>query len=230
MSSLKPPIIVLNFKCFLEATGDGALKLSKIAEKVSEKTGVSVIVCPQHVDLYRVANSVNIPVFSQHVDPILPGSWTGHIPPEAVKAAGASGTLLNHSEHKLRISDIEFILSRAEALGLKTLVCANNVRVASAISQFNPWGIAVEPPELIGTGIAVSKVKPEVVLNTVLEVKKFSKDVLVFCGAGISTAEDVSIAFKLGVDGVLLASAYVKAKDPELFLTSLCEASLLNKR
>ncbi|MEM0084487.1 MAG: triose-phosphate isomerase [Candidatus Methanomethylicia archaeon] len=226
MSSLKPPIIVLNFKCFLEATGDGALRLSKIAEKVSEKTGVSIIVCPQHVDLYRVASSVNIPVFSQHIDPILPGSWTGHILPEAVKATGASGTLLNHSEYRLKLSDIEFILSRAEALGLKTLVCANNVRVASAISQFNPWGIAVEPPELIGTGIAVSKVKPEVVSNAVSEVKRVSKDVLVFCGAGISTAEDVSIAFKLGVDGVLLASAYVKAKDPESFLTSLCEASL----
>jgi len=226
MSSLKPPIIVLNFKCFLEATGEGALKLSKIAERVSDKTGVNIIVCPQHVDLYRVASSVSIPVFSQHIDPITPGSWTGHILPEAVKAAGASGTLLNHSEYRLKLCDIEFALSRAEILNLKTIVCASNVRIASAISQFNPWGIAIEPPELIGTGVAVSKVKPEVVSDAVSRIKNISKDILVFCGAGISTAEDVSTAFKLGVDGVLLASAYVKAKDPELFLTSLCEASI----
>jgi triosephosphate isomerase len=226
MRILKPPIITLNFKCFLEATGDGAVRLSKIAEKVSNETGVSIVVCPQHTDLYRVTSSVDIPVFSQHIDPITPGSWTGHILPEAVKVAGASGTLLNHSEFRLKLSDIEFALSRVNEVGLIALVCANNVRVASSLAHLKPWGIAVEPPELIGTGMAVSKVKPEVVSNAVSEVKGVSRDVLVFCGAGISTAEDAYIAFKLGVEGILLASAYVKAKDPESFLRSLCEASL----
>lgn len=226
-TQIKPPIIVLNFKCFLEATGSKALQLSKIAEKVSKKTGVSMIICPQYTDLCRIASSIEIPVFSQHVDPILPGSWTGHILPEAIKEAGASGTLLNHSEYRLKLSDIEFILDRIGSLGLLALVCANNVRVASAIANLNPWGIAIEPPELIGTGIAVSKVKPEVISDSVLRIKSISKDILVFCGAGISIAEDVSIAFKLGVDGVLVASAYVKAKNPEVFLTSLCEASMV---
>ncbi|MEM3615051.1 MAG: triose-phosphate isomerase [Candidatus Methanomethylicia archaeon] len=227
MSLPKPPIIVLNFKCFLEATGDGALEYAKIAEKVSHKTGVGIIVCPQYTDIHMIAKSINIPVFSQHVDPISPGSWTGHILPESVKFAGALGTLLNHSEYRLKISDIEYTLDRISSIGLAALVCANNVRVASALAHLKPWGIAVEPPELIGTGKAVSKVKPEIVSNAVLEIRRVSKEVLIFCGAGISSAEDVSKALELGVDGVLLASAYIKAKDPESFLHSLCEASKL---
>jgi len=74
--------------------------------------------------------------------------------------------------------------------------------------------IAVEPPELIGTGISVSKAKPEVVSGSVELVKQINPDVIVLCGAGITTGEDVAAALRLGTEGVLVASGIVKAQNP----------------
>lgn len=223
MIDINLPAIVLNFKTYIEATGSRALRLAEIAENVFLETGVTIIVCPQFTDIPLITESLDVPVFAQHVDPIKPGSHTGHILPEAVKAVGVRGTLLNHSERRILLSDIDCAIQRAKEVGLLTLVCANNIAVASAIALLNPWAIAIEPPELIGTGRAVSKVKPEVVSGAVETVKKVNNNIHVFCGAGITSADDVEAALKLGAEGVLLASAYVKSKDPENALRSMAE-------
>ncbi|PVX24313.1 MAG: triose-phosphate isomerase, partial [Candidatus Bathyarchaeum sp.] len=97
---LKVPIIIVNYKTYSEATGKKALELSKTAEKVSNETGVSIGVAPQVVDIRAICDAVSIPVFSQHIDPIVPGSSTGHILLESLKEAGAIGTLINHAERQ----------------------------------------------------------------------------------------------------------------------------------
>jgi len=212
---LKEPIVAINFKTYAQATGEGALRIAKAAEKIYKETGVTIVVAPQLADLYRIAQEVEIPVFAQHIDPIKPGSHTGHVLPEAVKEAGAVGTLLNHSENRMILADLEAAIRRAEDVGLMTMVCSNNPAVSAAVAALNPDYVAVEPPELIGTGIPVSKAKPEVITDTVELVKKVNPDVKVLCGAGISTGEDVKKALELGTVGVLLASGVTKAKDPE---------------
>ncbi|RLF79781.1 triose-phosphate isomerase [Thermococci archaeon] len=212
---LKEPIVAINFKTYAQATGEGALRIAKAAEKIYKETGVTIVVAPQLADLYRIAQEVEIPVFAQHIDPIKPGSHTGHVLPEAVKEAGAVGTLLNHSENRMILADLEAAIRRAEKVGLMTMVCSNNPAVSAAVAALNPDYVAVEPPELIGTGIPVSKAKPEVITDTVELVKKVNPDVKVLCGAGISTGEDVKKALELGTVGVLLASGVTKAKDPE---------------
>ena len=50
---------------------------------------------------------------------------------------------------------------------------------------------------------------------------KTNPKVAVLCGAGVSNKEDTKKALELGVKGVLLASAFVKAKDPKEFLQGL---------
>ncbi|WP_324735021.1 triose-phosphate isomerase [Thermococcus sp. SY098] len=212
---LKEPIIAINFKTYAQATGEGALRIAKAAEKVYKETGITIVVAPQLADLYRIAQEVEIPVFAQHIDPIKPGSHTGHVLPEAVKEAGAVGTLLNHSENRMILADLEAAIRRAEEVGLMTMVCSNNPKVSAAVAALDPDYVAVEPPELIGTGIPVSKAKPEVITDTVELVKKVNPEVKVLCGAGISTGEDVKKALELGTVGVLLASGVTKAKDPE---------------
>lgn len=72
-----------------------------------------------------------------------------------------------------------------------SIVCTNNVETSAAAAALSPDFVAVEPPELIGSGIPVSKAKPEVVENTVEAVKTVNPDVRVLCGAGISSGEDV---------------------------------------
>ncbi len=218
---LDEPIVAINFKTYGQATGKGALEIAKAAERVWKDTGVTIVVAPQLVDLRMVAENVEIPVFAQHIDPIKPGSHTGHVLPEAVKEAGAVGTLLNHSENRMILADLEASISRAKELGLITMVCSNNPAVSAAVAALKPDYVAIEPPELIGTGIPVSKAKPEVITDTVKLVKNVNSEVKVLCGAGISTGEDVKKALELGTVGVLLASGVTKAKDPEKAIRDL---------
>lgn len=224
MSKVRTPIILVNFKTYAEATGKNALNLAKTADKINQETGVSVGVAPQFVDIASIAQNVSIPVFAQHIDPVTHGSFTGHVLPEAVKEAGAVGTLINHSERRLKLADIDAAITRAQQVGLVTVICSNNSAVSAAIAALNPHMVAVEPPELIGSGISVSKAKPEIVSSTVDLVKRVNQEVTVLCGAGITTGEDVAAALKLGTEGVLVASGIVKAKDQYKALLDFAEA------
>jgi triosephosphate isomerase len=211
---LQEPMVIVNLKTYLEATGKKAVELAKKAEKVHLETGITMGVGPQFSDLAAVAAEVEIPVLAQHLDPVEPGGYTGHVLAEAVREAGAQGALINHSERRLKLSDISEAVDRARECGLLSLVCANNPFTSAAVAALRPDVIAIEPPELIGTGVPVSKAKPEVVSGTVDLVRRVNLDVTILCGAGITRGEDVSAALKLGTRGVLVASGIVKAKDP----------------
>lgn len=224
MTKIRTPLILVNFKTYSEATGRKAVKLAKIAEKISLETEVCIGLAPQFVDIAPIASTVSIPVFAQHIDPIAPGSFTGHILPEAIRETGAVGTLINHSERRLKLADIDAVIARARESDLLSVVCANNAAVSAAAAALKPSMIAVEPPELIGTGIPVSKAKPEVVLSTVDLVKRINPDVVILCGAGITSGEDVAAALRLGTEGVLVASGVVKAKDPYKVLLEFAES------
>ena len=224
MANLKIPIILVNYKTYSEATGKKAVKLSKIAEEVSMETGVNVSVAPQLADIASVCDAVSIPVFAQHIDPIFPGSSTGHVLLESVKEAGAIGTLINHSERRLKLCDIEAIVARTRESNMISVVCTNNAAVSEAAAALQPDIVSLEPPELIGTGIPVSKSKPEVVTETVALVKHVNPDIVTLCGAGITKGDDVAAALKLGTMGVLVASGIVKAKDPHKVIMEFAEA------
>jgi triosephosphate isomerase len=218
---LKTPAIVLNVKTYTESTGVNALELARLMAKISKETNVSMAIAVQACDITRCADEVGIPVYAQHIDPIKPGSSTGWTLPEAVKAAGAKGTLINHSEHRLILADIDTCLMRAKDLELDTLVCTNNVATSKAVSTFFPSMIAVEPPELIGGDISVTSADPGIVSNTVQAVRSMNKTVKILCGAGVKNGRDVAKAIELGADGVLLASGVVKAKNKEEVLRDL---------
>jgi triosephosphate isomerase len=154
---------------------------------------------------------VSIPVWAEHIDPIKPGSHTGWTLPEAVKDAGAVGTLINHSEHRLTLAEIDACLTRSKETGLDNIVCTNNVATSKAAAAFNPQFVAVEPPELIGGDISVTTADPDIVSGSVEAVKSINDNVMVLCGAGVKNGKDVSKALELGSAGVLLASGIVKA-------------------
>lgn len=214
MPKITTPIILVNFKTYLEGTGKKAMELAKEAEKVYRETNVCIGLAPQYSDIATLANTVSLPIFAQHIDFENAGSFTGHVLPEAAKEAGAVGTLINHSERRLRLADIDAAITRTRDLGLVSVVCSNNTKVSAAVATLQPDMIAIEPPELIGTGIPVSKAKPEVVSGTVELVRRVNRDVTILCGAGITRGEDVAAAMRLGTAGVLVASGIVKAKDP----------------
>ncbi len=223
--TVKTPIIIVNFKTYEKGTGKAAVRLAEIAEEVSKETGASIAVAPQFTDIERVARKVSIPVFAQHVDPISFGSNTGHILAQAVKEAGAIGTIINHSERQIKPADIEAAVKKAREVGLITVVCADTPETSKKLAEFNPDFLAIEPPELIGTGIPVSKAKPEVVTDSLEAVKKINPKITVLCGAGITVGEDYAAALKLGTEGVIIASGVVKAKDQRAALIDLAKAA-----
>lgn len=224
MTKVRIPLILVNFKTYLEATGKKAVNLAKIAEKVSLETDVCIGLAPQFVDILPITCAVSIPVFAQHIDSVRSGSFTGHILAESVKEAGAVGTLINHSERRLRLTDIGATIARALEVNLVSVVCTGNAAVSAFAAELKPNMIAVEPPELIGTGIPVAEAKPEVVKGSVRLVKRINPDVVVLCGAGLTKGEDVAAALRLGTEGVLVASGVVKAKDPYKVLLEFAEA------
>jgi triosephosphate isomerase len=222
---LRAPIIIVNFKTYLEATGQRAVDLAKQAEKASKETGVHIAVAPQFTDIRAVAEAVDIPVYAQHIDSIKPGSNTGHVLAEAVQQAGAVGTLINHSERQIKLAEIDAIIRLAKEHGLISCLCTNNPTTSASASYLCPDIISIEPPELIGTGVAVSKAQPEAVTGTIQKVRKVNDEAVILCGAGISHGEDVAVALKLGTHGVLVASGIVKAKNPYTILREFADSA-----
>ncbi len=223
-SILKTPLILINFKTYLEGTGKKAFRLAKIAEKVSLDTGVQIIVAPQYSDIPKIASKMKIPVFAQHIDSEEAGAYTGYVLPEAILAVGAVGTLLNHSEKPLTLDRIDQSIKRCNDLGLISCVLANAKVDSAKIARLKPDMMVVEVPELIGTGRAISTVKPEVITNAIKEVRKVSRNVILIAGSGVSTKKDVTRAIELGMQGVGSSKAVMKAENPKEVLYEMANA------
>lgn len=210
-------MIFVNFKTYQEGSGEKAFELAKVCQAVEKKTSIEIIPVVQAVDIFSLAKQ-GLRAWAQHVDDISFGPNTGQILPQAVKEAGAEGTLLNHSEYKLPVEVIREIVRRCQGLKLKVLVCADNLEEAKEIFEAKPDLIAYEPPEFIGSRTdSVSSAKPEVIKDFTSEIK----GIPILVGAGIHSQKDVKIALKLGAVGILVATDVVLAKNPEKELLDL---------
>ena len=216
-------VMVVNTKAYREGMGNEAIKIAKIMEKVGKETGIRMIIAVQHADVHRVASNVEIDVFAQHIDAIEYGSHTGWILAEAIKEAGAGGSIINHSEHPVTINEIKRSVEILRKNKMESIVCASDNEIAKSVAVFQPDYVAVEPPELIGGDISVTKAKPSVVKNAVESVRKVSNSA-VLCGAGIKNGEDVRKAIELGSSGILVASGVVKAKNKEKIIMEMASA------
>ncbi len=214
-------MVILNYKTYLESSGENALELARALKSASEESGITMVAAPQAADIYRIQDQISLPIFAQHIDPITPGGHTGSNLIETLIEAGISGSLINHSENRMKLADIDEVIQLCKQNDIESCVCTNNIATSKAIATFSPDAVAVEPPELIGTGIPVSQAQPEVVEDSVKGVKSINKKIKVLCGAGISTGDDMKAAMDLGADGVLLASGIVKAENPKEALLDL---------
>jgi triosephosphate isomerase (TIM) len=208
---MKRPLII-NFKNYEEASAANSIKLAKAAQKVAQKLKVETIVAPPQPALALVAKSVKIPVVCQHVDDEKQGSTTGFFVPEVAKSYGAVGSLINHSEHRIEMKSIASLVGRMRKLSMTSIVCVRTPHEVMEISVFGPDFIAIEPPELIGSGRAVSKENPAIITRSIEAAGSRSR---VICGAGITDKGDVRAAIKLGSKGILIASGVVKANSWE---------------
>ena len=205
-------MFVINCKNYEEISGDKIIKFVKTAENISKKYKVKVAVSPPQHLVGLVANS-SIPIFAQHVDDSKIGSTTGFIIPELLKKSKVKGSLINHSEHRISSKEIEKLVSKLKELKMTSILCVKDVAEVKKYVKLNPDYIAIEPPELIGSGKAVSKEKPDLISKAAEAVKNAKNNTKLLCGAGIVSGEDVSKAIELGSKGILVASGIVKSKN-----------------
>lgn len=218
---LGAPLFVLNLKTFPLVLGPGASAVAGDLARAGRAVGVAVALAPATPDLASVASAVSIPVLAQHVDAVDAGASTGFVPVEAVAAAGAAGSLVNHSEHGLGEREVGETCARLAAARLSAVVCARDAATAARLAVFRPPYLAVEPPELIGGKRAVSTAQPRVVSDSVRAVHAVAPATRVLCGAGIRGRRDVRRALELGAEGVLVASAVALARRPRAAIDEL---------
>ena len=216
--------LILNFKNYSEALGAKSLELSRAAERVSSVVDVEIMVAPPTPMIGAVASAVNNRVFSQKADVGVVGKSTGALIPESIKAAGAAGSLLNHSEARVPPPGLSTLVARLKSVGLEVCLCAQTPREVKKLAALSTEYLAFEPPELIGGGVAVSRARPELIEDCVKEARSAAYRGKILCGAGIVDGEDVRIAVKLGVDGVLVSSSVVKAMNWDGKITELALA------
>ena len=226
-TEINPPIFLINLKAYKQGIGEKAANLAEIAEEISQSfEKITFAISPQPSDIRLLRNiTQRVLIFAQHADPIPDGPYTGHILMNALKDAGAVGLLINHSERRLDFESINFLVKKARELGILSCVCADTPENSGKMARLKPNFVAFEPPELIGTGISVSKAKPKLLTESVKRILSEGKNkVIPVCGAGISTADDVRKAMELGSKGILVSSAIVKAEDPYKVIMEMSEA------
>lgn len=202
--------LIINFKNYGEAAAGRTVELAVAAQDVAEKLGVEIVLAPPQPSLALVCKAVSkIQVVCQHVDDAKEGATTGFFVPEIAKSYGAAGSLVNHSEHRIGMLAIKSLVEQMRRLGMTSIVCAQAPGEVSAIADLRPDFIAIEPPELIGSGKAVSKENPAIITDSIKAAGGRSK---IICGAGITDQSDVAKAMELGSHGILVASGIVKAR------------------
>lgn len=218
--AIKPPFFEIGPKAYLY--GERTLKLAKAADRAAQKYDVRIIFTPQYTDISMIAKETqNLLVFAQHMDPLPIGKGLGSVLPEAVKAAGAVGVMLNHAEKPMLLSELYKTIRRADEVGLVSIVCADSVAEAAAIAHFSPNIIVAEPTDLIGTGKTSDA---EYVTKTTAAIKAINPEIQVLQGAGISSGEDVYKVIKGGAEATGCTSGIIKADDPEAMIEEMISA------
>ena len=251
-------MLVINCKNYVEvATASRVRRLVRAADSVAAKLGVEVCVAPpQHMIGVAAEEAASVArgrgagpsasrrprrrrllrILSQHADVQSAGSTTGYVIPELLKAAGAEGCIINHSEHRIRPAEIASTIKRLRDAGMTSILCVRSVGELRRYAPLGPDYVAIEPPELIGSGRAVSTERPEIIsgaaravsgpprpgaatsrrspppttLSATAPTAATSTRPQLLCGAGVVSGADVAKAVELGSAGILVASGIIK--------------------
>ena len=204
-------LFLINFKNYIEISADRTVSLALAAQKAAKTLNVEIVVAPPQPSIAIVKQNVDIPVFCQHIDDAKAGQSTGFFIPEMARSYGAAGSIINHSEHRLSYVIISDLVQRLKQLSMTSVVCAQTPKEVAELAKLNPDFIAIEPPELIGSGKAVSKESPKIIQDSIKSAAENSKYTKLICGAGIVDQSDVTAALQLGVEGILVASGIIKS-------------------
>jgi len=217
--NLRVPFFEIGVKNYIY--GDQVLELARAAEAASLKYDIDVLFTTPYVDIRRIAeNCPRLFILAPYMDTLRPGRGQADIMPEAIRAAGAQGVMVNHCERPMSLPQIKETIERARELDMFVFGCADTIAETKAMAQLHPDIINPEPSELIGTTSAsdLSYVKA-----SIKAVKDIYPDILVEIAAGITTPQQVYNNIMEGADAVGSASGIVNSPNPlELADAMIC--------
>lgn len=221
--NLPYPHFLVNFKIYPQTIGMRGLEYARTVERVADETGASFVIAPQIPDIRLIAENVALPVTAPYVDPVEPGRGMGYVLLETIKEAGAVGVVINHAEHRDKITDIDFKIDRCRKLGLDSIVCVDNVRMGRSVAELKPNLLIFEKPADISTGRAITRTHPDLVEDFIEAIRGVDPEIRILLGGGISKPEDVRLAFELGADATGAASAVAQAENRYKLLKEFAE-------
>jgi triosephosphate isomerase len=218
------PHFGVNFKVYPGTLGAQGVDIARTVEQVQERTGASFVVTPQLPDVRLVARETDVAVTAPRVDAVEPGRGMGRTIPETLADAGAAGAVVNHAEARDTVTGVERKIERCRAAGIDSLVCVDTVAAARAAAAFDPDALIFEKPDDISTDRAITQTHPDRVRAFVAAVEETNPRTKAVVGGGISTPEDVRLAFEQGADATGAASAVSLADDRESLLEAIAAA------
>lgn len=131
--------------------GDTVLEYARAADAAAEKYDIDVLFITPAVEIRRIAeHTKHLILLAPYMDTLRPGRGMADILPEALKAAGAKGVVVNHCEKPMTLPAIKATIDRAKEIDFLVFACADTIAEAKAIAQLHPDIINPEPTELIG--------------------------------------------------------------------------------
>lgn len=209
-AKLKTPFFEVGVKNYIY--GDDVLELAIAADKAAKKYDIDVIFMVPYTEIRRVReNTDRILVFAPYMDTLRPGRGVADVLPEALKAAGAQGVMVNHVERPMSLQQVRQTIERAKELDLLTFACADTIAETKAIAMLGPDIINPEEADMIGSGNISGM---GYVTATIDAVKEINPDILVEQAAGISNGQQVYDYIYAGSEAAGAASGIVGADDP----------------
>ncbi|MBR6916142.1 MAG: triose-phosphate isomerase [Clostridia bacterium] len=204
--------------------GDTVLEYAKAADRAAEKYDIDVLFITPAVEIRRVVeNTKHLIVLAPYMDTLRPGRGMADILPEALKAAGAQGVVINHCEKPMSLPQMKKTIDRARELDFLVFACADTLEEAKAIAQLHPDIINPEPSAIIGGGNGVSPM--DYVKDSIRVIKEIYPDILVEQAAGITNGGQVYDFIMAGSEAAGAASGIMNADDPLSMIDEMIAAT-----
>jgi len=187
--------------------------------------GVEIVVCPPHVSIQATVQGLGegsaVRVYAQNVHWELEGAYTGEVSAPMLLEAGATGTIVGHSERRQHFGETdETVRLRAEAAleaGLSVIACVGETeaereaeqtedvlaRQVAVLPRHERLVIAYEPVWAIGTGKTAT---PEMAQDAHAFIKSLHATRVLYGGSVKPENASVLLAQK-DVDGALVGGA-----------------------
>ena len=204
--------------------GDKVLEYAIAADKAAEKYDIDVLfICPAVEIRQVVQNTKHLIVLAPYMDTLRPGRGMADILPEALKAAGAQGVVINHCEKPMSLPQMKATIDRARELDFLVFACADTLDEAKAIAQLHPDIINPEPSEIIGGGNGVSPMA--YVKDSIKVIKEIDNNIMVEQAAGITNGQQVYDFIMAGSEAAGAASGIMNAADPIAMIDEMIAAT-----